>query len=172
MSNIILIGFMGSGKSTVGKLLARRLGMEFIDLDDVIEATCGMSINEIFRLHGEQYFRDIESSIIRTLLPSLKNSVVACGGGVVLRDENIEVIRDHGIVVYLRITAEEAHKRLMNFNNRPLLNVEDRLSTIKKLLSIREALYRKASHLIVEVDGKSPEEVVDEIVNLIGGTTR
>jgi len=166
--NIILIGFMGAGKSTVGKLLARRLKREFIDVDSVIEEIMGMDIGQIFSKYGERYFRLVESKVVKEVLKG-NGRVVACGGGVVLMADNIKALKQGGVVIYLRVNADEIYKRLSKVANRPLLNVKDRLSRIKELLRRREPLYLKAADIIVDAGGKSPEELVDEIIKVIKG---
>jgi len=165
--NIALIGFMGSGKTTVGRLLAVRLGMKFIDLDDVIKDKLGMEITEIFSNYGEKYFRDVESQVVKEVFTGVDNSVIACGGGVVLRDDNVRIINQNSVVVYLRISPYEAYSRLLSCRDRPLLNVSNRLEVINQLMRVREPLYLRTAHIVVDVDGRTPEDIVEEIIRTL-----
>jgi len=167
LTNISLIGFMGSGKTTVGRLLANRLKFNFIDIDRVVEDRAGMKIWKIFEKYGEEYFRILESQVIKEVLGMANNTVIACGGGVVLREDNVNTLRKNSIVVYLRISVDEAYKRLKDCSDRPLLSIDDKLIAISKLLRIREPLYLRAADKVVDVDGKTPEEVVDCIIKLL-----
>lgn len=167
MINIALIGFMGSGKTTVGRLLASKLGMEFVDLDEVIMVKLGMSISEIFSRYGEEYFRDVESEVVKEVFTNANNSVIACGGGVVVRDVNVEVIKNNSVVVYLRVSPYEAYRRLMSCRDRPLLNVGNRLEVISKLMRVREPLYLRTAHVVVDVDGRTPEDIVNDIIKIL-----
>jgi len=165
--NIALIGFMGSGKTTVGRLLAVRLGMKFIDLDDVIKDKLGMEITEIFSNYGEKYFRDVESQVVKEVFTGVDNSVIACGGGVVLKDDNVRIINQNSVVVYLRISPYEAYSRLLSCRDRPLLNVSNRLEVINQLMRVREPLYLRTAHIVVDVDGRTPEDIVEEIIRTL-----
>lgn len=167
MTNISLIGFMGSGKTTVGRLLADRLKLNFIDIDKVIEERVGMKIWEIFDKYGEEYFRILESQVIKEVLSKAYNAVIACGGGAVIREDNVNILRKNSIVVYLRISVDEAYKRLEDCSDRPLLKVDDKLGAISKLLRVRESLYLRAADKVVDVDGRTPEEIVDYIIKLL-----
>jgi len=165
--NIALIGFMGSGKTTVGRLLAIKLGMKFIDLDEVIKDRLGMEITEIFSNYGESYFRDVESQVVKEVFTGVDNSVIACGGGVVLRDDNVRIINQNSVVVYLRISPYEAYSRLLSCRDRPLLNVSNRLEVINQLMRVREPLYLRTAHIVVDVDGRTSEDVVEEIIRML-----
>ena len=118
--NISLIGFMGSGKTTVGKILADRLNFLFIDLDKVIELAEDKTISEIFKSGGEKYFRDIESEVIKKIYIN-ENCVFACGGGIVEREENMDFIKQNSLIVYLYVSPRQAFKRLKDVEDRPLL---------------------------------------------------
>jgi len=165
MKNIVLIGFMGTGKTEVGRILSQRLGYDLLDADSIIEQEQGISITEIFQRHGEPYFRDVEADVIRRL--SEKDRVIiSTGGGVVLRQENMENLRKKGILVCLTASPETILKRTGNDSSRPLLQVEDPLKKIKELLEFRRPYYERAD-LMIDTDGKSPLEVAEEIIERI-----
>ncbi len=164
--NISLIGFMGSGKSTVGKILAEQLDFLFIDTDRVIELAENRSIPEIFRSNGEGYFRDIESDVISKLYKN-KKCVFACGGGVIIRDANMQIISDNSTVVYLCISPEKAYERLKDSEDRPMLDAGDRLDRINKLIESRQELYLKYADIVLEPGEKDPVEIGKEILLLL-----
>lgn len=161
--NISLIGFMASGKSTAGKLLAKKLGMLFIDLDRVIELKDGKSVADIFKQHGERYFRDMESAVIKKIYQN-KNCVFACGGGVVERGENIDIIKDASLVVYLKVSPRQVLDRVGEDRQRPLLNVSSKKEKVQRLLEKREPTYRKAADILVDTGNLEPQEVVKTIM--------
>ena len=139
----------GSGKSTVGRQLARRLGMEFIDSDAEIEARVGMSIREWFSQHGEVPFRDLEQDVVEEL-SQRQNAVLATGGGAVLRPSNRDALHSRTHVLYLRSTPEEIFRRLRHDTHRPLLQVSDPLSRLRELFRERDPLYRRTAHFVIE----------------------
>jgi len=159
---IILIGFMGTGKSVVGKKLAKQKGFSFIDIDKKIEKESGMSIPDIFSRFGEAHFRKLEKSSIFEL-KNIKNAVVATGGGVVLDPENIEAMKELGYLVALDADLETLWKRLRYSRNRPLLQTEDPRTRIKDLYLKRKELYKEA-HVIIDTSNKSIDMVVREII--------
>jgi len=161
--NISLIGFMGSGKTTIGKLLAERTGYLFIDLDRIIELSESKTVNEIFTCSGEEYFREIESKIIKKVYFNNK-CVFACGGGVILRGENMKLIRKNSTVFYLEISPREALNRLKGTSDRPLLQTSDKLKNVNALLESRNSMYEKYSDIIIQNDGNSAKSAVDEIL--------
>lgn len=164
LKNISLIGFMGSGKSTVGKVIAENLNYLFVDLDKIIEYICGMSIKEIFKKYGESYFRTIENKIINKTYYN-KNCVFACGGGAFCNEENIKIIRQNSCVVYLAITEEEAYERLKNSKDRPLLLVNgDLKQKIREIMGQRTDVYVNNCDIKIDIDGKSSEKIKDEIL--------
>ena len=120
--NISLIGFMGSGKTTIGKILAERTGFLFVDIDKIIEYVSGKKISQLFENFGENYFRDIERKTAEKLYRNNTNCVFACGGGIFETPENIEIIRKNSIVIFLNIDPDTAYERLKNSTDRPLLN--------------------------------------------------
>ena len=139
----------GSGKSTVGRQLARRLGMVFIDSDAEIEARVGMSIREWFSHHGEVPFRDLEQDVVEEL-SHRENAVLATGGGAVLRPSNRDALHSRTHVLYLRSTPEEIFRRLRHDTHRPLLQVNDPLSRLRELFRERDPLYRRTAHFVIE----------------------
>jgi len=158
VSHVFLIGFMGAGKSTVGRLLAGELGLPFIDLDERIAAVAGRSVTEIFDAEGEQGFRTRESEALEALSDA-PASVVACGGGIVLVDENRRLLKEMGIVLYLKVTAGEALARIGDTTGRPLLERGDAASMAATLLAARETLYCALADAVIDTAGMTPEEV-------------
>ncbi len=165
-SNIALIGFMGSGKTTAGILLANRMGYLFFDLDELIEISEQREINDIFREYGEDHFRDIESKIVKKIVYN-KTCVFACGGGVVLRGDNMKIISKNCLVVYLKISPLEAIKRLSRSTDRPLLPDKKRDERIHGLIDTRNKLYSKYADIIISNEGISPENTVEKIIAAI-----
>jgi shikimate kinase len=160
--NIVLIGFMGTGKSVAGQVLAHELGMRFLDTDALIEKTEKTAIGRIFGEKGEPYFRDLESRVIKTL-QDYDNFVIATGGGIVLREENVRQLKEVGPLVLLWAEPEAIYERVKKEKHRPLLNVVEPLTEIKKLLALREPFYRRAADLEVETSKRSVDQVVEEI---------
>ncbi len=161
--NLSLIGFMGAGKSTIGKILAEKLGLLFIDIDKVIELKEKRSIPEIFKTSGENYFRDIESEVIKKLYDN-KNCVFACGGGAIIRGENFNVIRAKSKIIYLKVSPREIIKRIGESKNRPLLNSKDKESRIINLLNKRKNIYENRADIIIDTGMKTKTEVINEIM--------
>ena len=143
------MGLPGSGKSTVGRQLARRLGLNFADSDHVIEQRIGCSIRSFFERDGEAAFRDIEQAVIDELMQS-GPGVVATGGGTVLRAANRACLRANAKVIYLRSTPEEVHRRTRHDQGRPLLQVEDPMERLRSLHAERDPLYRETAHFVIE----------------------
>ncbi len=166
-SNISLIGFMGSGKTTVGKLLAQELDYKFIDIDKVIEYIENKKIRDIFKENGEKYFRERETKAISKIYHNNK-SVFACGGGVFENTDNIKIIKEKSYVIYLYESIETALKRLRRCKERPLINVSDPERKIKELLNKRNPVYLKNCNLKIITDSKKPDEVLKEIIKKIG----
>lgn len=159
---ISLVGLPGSGKTTVGRHLARRLGLPFEDSDHVIEQRLGCSIREYFEREGEEAFRDVEESVIRELMQG-PPGVLATGGGAVLRPANRQALHGGSQVVYLRSTPEELFRRLRHDTHRPLLQVADPMARLRSLYEQRDPLYRETAHFIVETGRPS----VPTLVNMI-----
>lgn len=160
---IVLIGLPGSGKSTVGRQLARRLNCPFVDSDHVIEQRLGCSIREYFEREGEERFRDVEESVIDDL--SLTHvGVLSTGGGVVLRPHNRQNLKARGQVIYLNSSPDELFRRLRHDVNRPLLQVADPLTRLRDLHAIRNPLYRETAHFIIETGRPSVSALVNMII--------
>lgn len=164
--NIFIIGFMGSGKSTIARLLAKETGKELIEMDETIEAEAGCSINQIFEEHGEGYFRDLESALV-TCIADKGGTVVSCGGGAVLRAENAENMKKNGTIVYLSATPETIYKRVRNSTQRPLLNGNMNVEYITQLMEKRLPLYENAADVVVDVNDKEKNEIVKEIIEIM-----
>jgi shikimate kinase len=161
--NIYLVGLMGAGKSTVGRLLARRLSKRFVDTDHEIEKRNGVTIPVIFEIEGEDGFRRREQEVL-TDLTQEQGLVLSTGGGIVLRPENREALRNHGFVVYLNARPELLAERTKHDRSRPLLNVEDPLTRLRQLHAVRDPLYREVAHAIVETGRGAPQQVVQAIL--------
>ena len=164
--NVSLIGFMGSGKSTVGRILSKKLGFLFIDLDNIIELSEESVINDIFDRKGEKYFRDAESRVIRNIYKN-KNCVFACGGGVVTRRENMELIKSSSTVVYLEISPDTAFKRLKGARHRPLLKAGVDKEKISTMIKDRKPLYEENADITFNTDNRSARELSDAIFKKI-----
>ena len=158
--NIYLIGMMGSGKSTVGKTLSEKMHKPFVDLDSEIEKAAGKSISEIFDIDGEEQFRKMETKQLK----QYSESIVACGGGIVLKDENREFINENGIAILLLATMGELTQRLSNSGNRPLLANDNTEEALTKLWMERQIDYLETANFTIETDGKNPEELTEEIL--------
>lgn len=164
---IALVGLPGAGKSTVGRLLSKRLGMPFADSDHEIEARLGVPIREFFAIEGEDRFRDIETEELDRLTQSF-DGVLSTGGGIVLRPRNRDMLRQRAQVVYLRATPEELYKRLRNDQVRPLLQVVDPLQKLKELHDMRDSWYREVAHVVVETGLPSKMALVNSIMQALG----
>lgn len=160
---VSLIGLPGSGKSTVGRQLARRLQLPFFDSDHVIEQRLGCSIREYFEREGEDRFRDLEASVIDELTQS-PEGVLSTGGGVVLRPENRHHLHDRSKVIYLNSSPDELFRRLRHDKHRPLLQVADPLQRLRDLHAQRDLLYRETAHIQVETGRPSVAALVNMIL--------
>jgi len=159
--NIILTGFMGVGKTSIGTRLAQDLRYKFVDTDDLIEADQKMTITEIFAKMGEPYFRDIEAKIIRRAVEG-QGAVISTGGGAVIRDENRAAFRRGGLVVCLTARPEVIYERIKHETHRPLLQTEDPRARIRELLESRAKFYREAD-LLIDTSERSVEDAIREI---------
>ncbi len=160
------MGLPGSGKSTVGRQLARRAGLRFIDSDHVIEQRIGCSIREFFEREGEAAFRDLEESVMDELTRG-DSCVLSTGGGAVLRPANRAHLRERTTTVYLHSAPEEVFRRLRHDQNRPLLQVADPLVRLKELYLARDALYRETAHLVIETGRPSVASLVTSIMQAL-----
>ena len=165
-SSVALIGFMGTGKTAVGKVLAAKLGKQFIELDELIEKRAGKTINEIFR-GGEVAFREMEIAAVKEVAGK-NNQVIACGGGVVLNRINIDRLKQESIIVLLTATPLLIFRRTSPSKNRPLLNTKDRLQSIRELLKFRQPFYKRAADFEISTSKLSVEAVADQIVDKLG----
>ena len=159
--NIILTGFMGVGKTSVGTRLARDLGFRFVDTDGLIEEDQKIAITEIFSSFGEPYFRDTEARIIRRVLEG-QGQVVATGGGAVIRDENRRAFKEGGMTICLTARPEVVYERIRHETHRPLLQVPDPRGRIRALMDEREQFYRQAD-LIIDTSDRTVDDVINEI---------
>ena len=163
MLRIALVGLPGSGKSTIGRQLARRLGLTALDTDHVIEQRLGCSIREYFEREGEASFRDVEQAVIDDVTQS-HNGILSTGGGSVLRLANREHLHSRCQVVYLRSSPEEIFRRLRHDMQRPLLQVDDPLTRLRDLYAIRDPLYRETAHFVVETGRPSVANLLNMVV--------
>ena len=163
MNNIILIGFMGSGKSTVGLLLAQKLQWTFLDTDQMVEQKEMKKISVIFEEHGEAYFRDLETLCLKELDNGSERQIISVGGGLPLRSENREMLKKIGKVIYLQAKPETIYARLKYNRERPLLQGDHPEEKIKTLLAQREEFYLEAADVVIDVDNLSHEEVIDAV---------
>ncbi len=164
--NVVLIGFMASGKTTVGRRLAQRLGYGFIDSDQFIEGELGCTIAQVFSIQGEDYFRALESRIAERL-KGLQNTVISTGGGMPVTPGNLQRLRAAGIVVFIKASPEDIIARLERDTRRPMLKGGELRETVQRLLGERLPIYEQA-HLVVESHGKSVNRVCGEIIRHMG----
>ena len=163
MKNLILIGFMGAGKTTIGKLFSKEKGRKFVDTDERIVREQAKSIPELFDERGEGYFRDLETELLKKMLMDTKGAVISVGGGMPVRKENRELLRMLGCVIYLSATKETILSRVRGDGSRPMLNGEDLEARVIQLLQERETLYKKAAHVEVRTDGRSVYQVMQVV---------
>ncbi len=161
--NIFLIGFMGSGKSTIADRLCADYGLEAVEMDAQIEQQQKMSIPEIFARYGEAYFRKLETEFLMEF-GNRKQCVVSCGGGAAMREENVSQMKKHGTVVLLRACPETVYERVKDSTNRPLLNSDMSISHISELMEARRPKYEAAADIVIETDGKTVSEICGEIM--------
>lgn len=164
MKNIILVGFMGSGKTTVAIELSHRLNMTYLSIDDMIEKDEKATINEIFSKKGEDHFRDVETACLKRACAS-DNAIIDAGGGVVLKDENWAIMKECGITICLTADEETIMARTKKYKHRPLLNVEDPKQRIRSLMSKRAPFYAKADHCI-DTGKLTVKQVVEKIAEI------
>ena len=173
--NVILIGFRGAGKSTVGKLLANRLKRDFIDTDEYIVEITGKTIKDLFEEEGEEGFRKIEVDAIAKI-SKMDNKIIASGGGIVIKGENIDNLEDNGFLVFLNATPTVIHDRILQDENttqqRPSLTNKDLFDEIRHVIEQRQPLYRKAANYTINTSYMTCEEIVKEIIKAIKGYIR
>ena len=165
VTNILLTGFMGAGKTTVGRKLAKRLGFMFIDTDYEIEEEQGCGVSEIFKYGGEECFRDMETRLLVKLAETQK-TIIATGGGMILREQNRKLMKNVGELVYLRVTPEELFLRLRQDRSRPLLKNKNPEMVVEEMLKERGPLYERAKY-IVDTGTFSPQQIASEIIRQI-----
>lgn len=165
-NNIFLIGFMGAGKSTIARTLQAQYDMKLVEMDEQIESEEGMKISEIFAQKGEVYFRSLETQLLESMQHQ-EYTVVSCGGGVPMRECNVEAMRKSGKIVYLSAKPETIYERVRHFHTRPLLEGNMNVDYITQLMDMRMPKYLSAADLIVETDGKQAEEISEEIVRKV-----
>ena len=180
--SIVLIGMMGAGKSCVGRCLQKRTGLALFDMDEMVAAKFRSSISRIFETHGEEKFRDAETEVLRSLVLNRsatrtdssrgEQSIVVSGGGIVLREENGDLLKRLGTIVWLNAEEEILFERASTKGNRPLLETENPRKTFSQLLEARRPLYAKIADVRVDTSGRSEEEVVEEILEQIEHLTR
>ncbi|MEA1082510.1 shikimate kinase AroK [Marinobacter qingdaonensis] len=167
---VVLVGPMGAGKSTIGRMLAKELGYQFLDSDRIIEERCGANIPWIFDVEGEDGFRQRETAMLDEL--SLKhNTVLATGGGAIMRPENHRLLKQDALVVYLKTSIDQQVERTRKDRNRPLLQNDDPEAVLRKLFAIRDPLYTQLADIIMHTDRKSPRLVVRQLVNRMNPKT-
>ncbi len=164
--NIIFVGPMGAGKTTIGKQLARQLGRSFYDSDRVIEERTGANIPLIFELEGEDGFRRREKDVI-TELSNKQNIVLATGGGVILDPDNRDQITRQGFVIYLDAPLDQLFNRTAKDKNRPLLQTPDPRKKLEEILAIRDPLYREVADIVITTDGSPVRSVVNKLLTLV-----
>lgn len=167
MRPVILIGYMGAGKTTVGKLLAKRQKLVFLDTDAMIEEQEGRTISTIFAEKGEESFRNMETALIQRLIDEqLSDAVLSVGGGLPVREENRVLLKKLGTVVYLTASKETIIKRVSGSDNRPLLKGENLDEKVERMLAVRGPLYEAAADVQIDTNGKTADELVNEIMDV------
>ncbi|MCX5666081.1 MAG: shikimate kinase [Candidatus Omnitrophica bacterium] len=170
MKNIILVGFMGTGKTTIAFELSHRLNMRYISTDDLIEKREKCTINEIFTKKGEDYFRSVEAMVVRDAC-SMEGVIIDLGGGAVIRDENWEMIKSSGLSICLTADENTIMERTKKYKHRPLLNVEDPKQKIRNLIAKRAPFYAKADHC-VDTGKLTVKQAVEKIVGIFENITK
>jgi shikimate kinase len=167
--NIILIGFMASGKTVLGRKLAENLGWEFLDTDTLIEKKVGKKIKDIFLQEGEKAFRAYETDLCRNL-GEMQNKVVCSGGGIILIPENVNLLKKAGKLIYLKATAETVFRRVVDYTSRPLLDYADpeqRMAAIKKIMTERDSKYASSADATVDTNDDDEEKNVKKIMKTL-----
>lgn len=163
--NLFFIGFMGVGKSTIARMVAKEINARLIEMDETIEAEEGSCINEIFAAKGEEYFRDLETALIERISEQ-EGMVVSCGGGAVLRPQNLELMKKSGKIIYLSATPETIFRRVRYSNNRPLLRDNMNVEYITQLMERRIGIYEQAADVIIVTDDKNKPQILAEVLEI------
>lgn len=166
--NIVLIGFMGTGKTTISEYLKEAYGMDIIDMDQEIVDREKMSIPEIFAIHGEEYFRNLETNLLIELQQK-KNTVISCGGGAALRERNVDEMKKNGRVVLLTASPEIIFERVKDSDDRPVLRGRKNVAGIAELMEQRRAKYEAAADLIISTDHKTVPAICEEMIKSLKG---
>lgn len=166
MKNIFLIGYMGTGKSTVAAYMAKKHDMEVLEMDEMIVEREGRSISDIFAKCGEDYFRDVETKLLGEICLQ-NNRVVSCGGGVVLRSQNVEQMKKGGYIILLSATPETILERVKDDNSRPLLQGNKTTAFISEMMEKRRQKYESAADIVIQTDGKQVSDICNEIFEQI-----
>ncbi len=161
--NIVLIGFMGTGKSTIARELAKTRQMNIVEMDEEIVRRRGKSIADIFKEEGEEYFRDLETALLKEL-QTKENQVISCGGGAVLREENVRVMKKNGCVVLLTALPQTIYERVKNNTDRPILQGNMNVEYIASLMEKRREKYEKAADIVIATDGKNVSQICEEML--------
>jgi len=164
--NIYIVGFMGTGKSTVGKILSSRLKMKFVETDDIIEKKENMKITDIFSKKGERYFRAVEKKVLKEI-SARDNLIVSCGGGIIIDEDNVSIMKNTGVIVCLEADDKTIYERVKKDKSRPLLNVSDPVRRIRELLEARAPFYERAD-IFIDTAGVSPGGVASRIIHGLG----
>lgn len=167
MKSIVLMGFMGAGKTTLGKALAKDTKILFQDTDELIEKEQGKKISEIFAEEGEQAFREMETRLLESLQGQQKSRILSIGGGMPLKQENRELLRKLGVVVYLKASKETILERVSKNQNRPLLAGEDLEEKVSRLMEEREKIYLETAHQVMDTDGKQITQILWELKEIL-----
>ncbi|GKX31913.1 hypothetical protein SH1V18_43930 [Vallitalea longa] len=166
VDNILLVGFMGSGKSVVGKQLSKILDRNFIDTDEEIEKKENRSIKDIFDIDGENYFRSEETKFLQSLIEK-DNTIISTGGGIVLKEQNRELLKKIGKVIFLHADVEHIINNIKDNDTRPLLQTDDYVKTISEMLESREDKYLSTADIIIQTSGKDVKSIAEEIISLL-----
>lgn len=172
MNHIVIIGFMGSGKTRVGKRLGQDLGLPFIDVDRVIMKKMNLSVSEIFQRFGEPFYRALETLVVKELIVDKERKVVSLGSGLPIQEQNQKYLKQLGTIVYLKGSLETLKKRLEAGNSNPLLEGEDREEKIKKLLKQRDPVYSQYADIEVVTGEKPFEDLIKEIKEKLEASTK
>lgn len=160
--HIFLIGFMGTGKTTIAQRISTMFAMEMVEMDETIAQRAGMSISDIFSTYGELRFRELETQLVMEL-QGKSNAVISCGGGTPLRENNVKAMKKSGTIVLLTASPETIHERVKDSHDRPILENNKSISFIAELMEQRREKYESAADFIIETDGKSEQEICEEL---------